>query len=252
MPGLQSIPLEIAVTHVCNAYCEYCNKAIGLMRIADSTVTPAQIDKAGQLLQEQGIEITRVTLAGGEPTIHPDLPGLVDACMRLPGVSKGLEPNRIFTNGILRREGYRATYKLPDNWRWIETKLRNTNDPLSGKKFHVPCFIDPTDYDMEGRYEGCYMPNLCGHGLESHGFTMCSVAGVLGRLLRINPYSTTRHVRQESPDGICRHCIYGLPKAKRKRLERAALAGKIEPISRSYVEAIKQHRQSPMDIGDRL
>jgi len=223
--------LEININHTCNAACRWCNRAIDKIFISNMDMTLAQLDKACDVIDEEGAVFEHVIIAGGEPTMHPDMEEmvrLVDRRIHAPG------DNRVSTNGMIKIKP-----PLPDGWRYYEVGLRNDN-PRSGKRGHWPWFISPHDFGFEASHEKCKMWRRCGIGLDACGFSMCSAASTFGRLLKINPYFD-KPSEEETPQDMCKHCINGLTRRERRKLHEIA-----PPIDQRYKTAISEYREKPI------
>jgi hypothetical protein len=117
---------------------------------------------------------------------------------------------KVLTNGIAERPS------LPTGARWVVDPILPGNTEY---KDHQPFLMSPADYGIESPYLGksCTTANVCGSVFEAFGFSFCGLAGALGRLLKINPYSE-EPTRKLNPD-ICKHCIYSLGRRERRELE---------------------------------
>lgn len=81
---------QIVVIRRCNLSCGYCTEY-------DKTSRPVPVDVLeGRLARLRGLGTLTVSLVGGEPTLHPDLPRLVAACREQGFLRTGL-----ITNGFL-------------------------------------------------------------------------------------------------------------------------------------------------------
>ncbi|MCD5408890.1 radical SAM protein, partial [Candidatus Bipolaricaulota bacterium] len=77
-PTLRADRLRLAsveITQRCNLRCPYCDQPK-----SDRDMPVAQFARLLDELVEEGIEA--VALGGGEPTLHPDLPALLEAARR--------------------------------------------------------------------------------------------------------------------------------------------------------------------------
>ncbi len=88
--------LRISLTDRCNLRCEYCMPAEGLpWQPRDQHLTAAEIVQVATVLVGLGIRTIRLT--GGEPLLRRDLPEILAALHRVPG----LEDIALTTNGVL-------------------------------------------------------------------------------------------------------------------------------------------------------
>lgn len=76
---------SVEITRRCNNHCPYCDQAR-----ADRDISPARFRVILDTLMEMGMEA--VALGGGEPTLHPALPALLEAAHRR-GLRTGLTTN---------------------------------------------------------------------------------------------------------------------------------------------------------------
>lgn len=235
--------LEVNVTYRCNATCQDCNRAIGLARFKNAELTAEQMGRAVDVMIAKKVRITRLTLAGGEPLLNSELQGILDHAARLPGLRNG----RLLTNDVRKDDGPRQTLKLPSMFRWVPAPLDDPTDVRSGKEAHVPFFVSPADLGMHSHFGECRVKGYCGKGFDANGWSMCGIAGTLGRLLRIDPYDRTGPKTSETP-GICQHCPYGMPRKTQRRLSAAINRGEHERISPTYKEAFARHAEDPVEF----
>src|SRR5512140_1770449 len=87
--------IRISVTDRCNLRCVYCMPEDQKFRPLPHLMTREEIARSAKLVRSFGIE--KIRLTGGEPTIRPDLPGIVSdlAAVGFPG---GIA---LSTNGVL-------------------------------------------------------------------------------------------------------------------------------------------------------
>lgn len=249
--------IQVITTQRCNAICDYCDKAVGLAKLTDMELTAAQMRVAVQQSIDTGMRITQVTLSGGEPVLNTELQGIIYACLGLPDLLKV----RVLTNDMPITLAKRDTIELPDErFRWTKAPLDDPMDYKSGKnkpgvryrdRVHVPFWVSPADIGAEANWANCTIKNHCGRGLDSSGWSMCGQAGILGRVLGINPYDPNKPANEQvnTPvEEICRHCQYGMVvkgKAK-KKIAAAVAAGEMEPISKTFVDAFAQFEREPV------
>jgi hypothetical protein len=182
--------------------------------------------------------ITSVTIGGAEALLNSDLQGIIKEVCKLPHLARG----KILSNGLNKKR--RDEISLPRRWKWQVSPLDDLTDPLSSKSSHVPFFVSPADIGLKSTYRVCRVKSRCGRGLDANGWSMCTLAGTLGRLLRINPYSLEGPVATETP-GICQHCMYGLS----KRTIRDVYENYDGPTtSKTYAKAFKEHIAEPMKL----
>jgi cyclic pyranopterin phosphate synthase len=93
--GRSIADLRISVTDRCNFRCVYCMPEEGMQWLKrESILSFDEIERIARVAVDLGIEEIRLT--GGEPTLRPDLPRLVERLSRLP-----LRSLSLTTNGFL-------------------------------------------------------------------------------------------------------------------------------------------------------
>ena len=116
--------LRISVTDRCNFRCVYCMPEEGMQWLKrDSILTFDEIERVARVAVDLGVEEVRLT--GGEPTLRPGLPELVERVSRLP-----LRSLSLTTNGFLLKSLARPL---------AEAGLRRINvslDTLQHDRFH--------------------------------------------------------------------------------------------------------------------
>jgi cyclic pyranopterin phosphate synthase len=122
--GRQIGDLRISVTDRCNFRCVYCMPEEGMQWLKRETILSFdEIERVARIGVELGIEEVRLT--GGEPTLRPGLPELVERLARLP-----LRSLSLTTNGFLLRSLARPL---------AEAGLKRINvslDTLQHDRFH--------------------------------------------------------------------------------------------------------------------
>jgi GTP 3',8-cyclase len=87
--------LRISVTDRCNFRCVYCMPAEGLTWLPKSDILSYE-EIAEVVRQLAPLGLRRLRITGGEPTIRPDLVGLIAMLRRVPGI----EDIALSTNGV--------------------------------------------------------------------------------------------------------------------------------------------------------
>lgn len=239
--------LEIAVNQRCNAQCEHCNRAIGLATFTELEMTAEQMGRAVDRMNEQGTDIHYITFGGGEPVMNKQLQGILNEARTLKWLNRRGSA-RVLTNDMPSTAELRGAIKLPDDrFRWVPSPLRNPTDPKSGKDKHEPFFVSPKDVGLTSKFVNCGVKGWCGKGLDACGWSMCGIAGTLGRLLGINPYTHKGFTKKETP-GICQHCIYGLEEGEQKSIFKSVRSGDMPAISETYSDGLTQHKIEPIQF----
>lgn len=96
---------NLLVTWRCNRHCSYCfarrqtdgqRPAPGVLREANDSISPARFEDVLQFCRRSNLAV--VGILGGEPCLHPDLPGMIE---RLLGAGLTV---RLFTGGLIPEE----------------------------------------------------------------------------------------------------------------------------------------------------
>ena len=173
--------IEIDITYKCNLKCMNCNRSCR-QAASEECMSVEQIEKFIKESKEQKRKWEQITIAGGEPTLHPNI---FDIIQLLLSYKKNFSPNtrlEFVTNGY----GYEVNSvlsKIPS-----EVVIRNT------KKQPIPfCFypfntapIDVGKYKYADYSNGCSVVQICGVGLTRYGYYTSSVAGGIDRVCGFN------------------------------------------------------------------
>lgn len=217
---------EFNVTYRCNATCSFCNRLVGVAKLGAADLTAEQAGRALSVLESRGIVPTQVTLAGGEPMLGREF----EAIARTVAES-GVRRIRLLSNGELERR--RAELDVPRRAKWVVAPVRD--------KVHYPFLVSPADAGERPRPDTCRVISHCGRGLDAHGFAMCAVAPVIGRVLGIDPYDRQEPlVRPWEP--ICRHCPYSISRRRQKRLYQLVASGELQHPTPSYRSGLERLR----------
>lgn len=225
----------IAATYDCDQACRYCNRGIDVIPWSQpSNIDIRSVIEAGRLIEKKGMIPNKVRVTGGEPTLHA---GLLDLCR---AVEKHWKPQRcivVMTNHRIQGpdlKGINARYS------WAS--------PMTKEEQHRPWMISPADLGLDPVHgftpdRECWVQRGCGRLFDAFGFSFCVLAGAVGRLLRIDPYS--RDPVLNGREDICRHCICSLPRKEQWRVWAEAGIGQVEEITRTYRDGIERYKSDP-------
>lgn len=243
---------DVNVGMNCNASCHFCNRLIDLFRIPNSQMTVEQIASVIEQWKEHGVVVKKLKISGGEPSLNPNL---VQICQMF--LESGIvEVLWVLTNGI------------KDNLPSLPRGARYKKDPIiegtDYQKNHQPFLISPDDLGIRSENCGtsCSTMRNCGRGVDAFGFTFCGIAGALGHVLGIDPYSDEPVLRPPS-DEICKHCLYSLDDEEQKRLQRKAPISRwpdgtvhygagVEYPTHTFREALEKYKKEPTRYPRRL
>lgn len=101
--------VELHVVEQCNLRCAQCCNVSPYLADGDRALTSEEVSAACARIREV-MRPSVLKIMGGEPLLHPDLPGVLRA-VRASGVAPRI---RLFTNGLLLRSLDDATFALLD------------------------------------------------------------------------------------------------------------------------------------------
>lgn len=233
----KGIRFGIAPTYRCNLHCSMCNRWIDKFPWQDDCDLEAEdVREAGRMLKEAGLKVNKVRMTGGEPTLHPQLAEICDVVASEWGIARC---TAVLTNGTTKG---RRPLKINARYKDIDSKVGFV-------KNHRPFSISPSDLGLRGDYGTkwpCEQQTGCGRLFDAFGFSFCVIAGSLGRLLRIDPYSRTP-VLKGDPE-ICKHCLFSLGRKQRWRIWGRWMEGQQEAVTETYRSAEERFRQLPFQF----
>jgi hypothetical protein len=218
---------EFEITYRCNVVCKFCNRLLGVIDLPDSDLTTEQVERyCDQLIANDWLP-EKIKLSGGEPRMHPQL----DEIKAI--IERKLKPKTLWTLTNDTPETVSLPYPTDHKWH---------GNPLP-KQNHDPFLISPVDAGLTKNQNipRCKIRRICGRAVDAYGFSFCPVAPMLGRLLRINPYSSEPCTEQNVD--ICKHCPDSLPEEDRQELYQIALAGNYP--SKTFKEGLKKYKEEP-------
>lgn len=72
------LSIELVVTNICNQKCEYCHWNSSILPINNHIMTLNEFDKVLEFIDAQERETIELNFYGGEPTLNPHLPEMID------------------------------------------------------------------------------------------------------------------------------------------------------------------------------
>lgn len=239
---LPRIPhLKINMTYRCDRCCCNCNRATSLCPSSPSEdLSPKKISNMLDECVKFGKSWTRITLTGGEPTLHDGFEEIVDILMNY---KKKHNPK-------LNVGTY--TYHHPKFYYKIENVVKKYPDFQihdTFKKearihkiaiFRAPIDIEPEKYNKDHLYHGCNDgARLCGLGYDASGFYCCPIGANIARVFRLDvgiktvaELTVKRLIEQYKP--LCSLCgQYGWYKAWVDK----------DIISPAWAKAIKEYNE---------
>jgi len=169
--------IEIDIIYACNLSCPNCDRSSSQVS-SDERMSVEQIEKfvSESIRQERRWE--QVALLGGEPTLHPDLLGMIEILLSYKKTYYPQLRIQVVTNGR-GANVERVLQQLP-----AEVELRNSHKAAEGQRFY-PAQLAPRDYPsyrFADYANGCDNVELCGLGLTPYGYYTSAVGGAIDRI----------------------------------------------------------------------
>jgi hypothetical protein len=239
LPRIQH--LKINVTYRCDRGCTNCNRATGLCPSSKKEdLSPKQIENMLNDCVKNNKSWTRITLTGGEPTMHENFEEIVDILMYYKR-----KYNQECNVGTY-------TYHHPKFYYKIENVMKKypdfeVKDTMKQKarvhkiaQFQAPVDMEPDKYNKDHLYHGCNDGSrLCGLGYDITGFYCCPVGAAIARIFKLDVAIKTvaeitvkRLIEQYAP--LCPKCgLYAYYKANVDK----------NLISPTWLKAIKEYNE---------
>lgn len=213
--------LELYVAAHCNLRCRACNHASPIQK--EHLVPPDELARALNHLKRLGITAGRVSLMGGEPTLHPKIDDLCGAAR-----AADIGPVFVVTNGTRLHRMSDAFWNTVDSVMvskypgtsvtWPEAfgaKVKVKEMNVFHEMFSFQRNDDPKLVDTI--WSTCLVRNAM-FGLVGEKLYKCSRAAFLARVLPLErddgiPLATTTpqqildYIQDPTPLAACRHCV---------------------------------------------
>jgi len=173
--------IEIDITYACNLACDNCNRSVPQ---APSSASIGAADLAARIAEWERDEMRweRVRLLGGEPTLHPEFPAMLDL---LRSWRDRCSPNariEVTTNGHGPRVAA-ILAAIPADVT-VNNSAKEASGP--GREIFDSFNVAPRDLPAYARADysnGCRILHDCGMGLAPGGYYHCAVAAGIDRVL---------------------------------------------------------------------
>jgi len=198
--------IEIEITYECNLRCVNCNRSCRQAPSSDA-ISMGQVEKLIQESIEQERKWKRITLFGGEPTLHPRILDIVDLLKEYKKEFSPLAEILLFTNG----HGTLVNNML-DELSTREVSFVNTHKASPGNMFW-PFNVAPVDlktYRYADYCNACSLAEACGLTLNCYGYYFCGSAGGIDRVFGLDigrkkmPCPGDMLIEQRR--ALCRYC----------------------------------------------
>jgi hypothetical protein len=170
--------IEIDVTWACNLNCENCNRSCE-QAPTNERMTLEQVRRFLAESVARDVRWERIRLLGGEPTLHPELDGIVAALREYRDLHSPDTRLEIASNGYGPR--VRAVLAaLPPDVVVVGAAKDSPVQPQF-KSFNVA----PQDLPRYRRADfrnGCWIIERCGFGLGPYGYYPCAIAAGIDRV----------------------------------------------------------------------
>ncbi len=174
---LQKYRMNLEMTYHCNLKCNNCNRFCS-QAPANEYLTIEQIKKFIKESTDNNVKWDRISIGGGEPTLHPNVLEILDLLLEY---KKGHSPNTtivIYTNGYGKKIN-NIISKIPE-----EIFITNSKKRSNVQRFH-PINLAPIDSVFYKNIDfsiGCYAVPDCGISLTPFGYYPCPIAGAIDRV----------------------------------------------------------------------
>jgi hypothetical protein len=215
--------LEIDITWECNLHCQNCDRSCSQAPTTDR-MSVDQIARFLEQSKESSKRWRRLTVMGGEPTIHPNVSEILDLLLEYKSYSAPDVEIILASNGYAHHARQLLMQVPPGisvrNGRKASPRIE-TFEPFNVAPIDIPAIADADFAD------GCWITAACGLGLNRHGFYPCGVAGGIARVFGLDIALQARpsdaETLRSALDQACRYCGHFLrgeyvPKERRVRL----------------------------------
>ena len=234
--------VEIDITHMCNLSCLHCSRSCG--HIQDpNLITLGQIEEFFDQVRDYEYPLKFVKIIGGEPTLHPEIDGIVSL---LQGLQRELGFGlRIFSNG----HGKKVVDKLWELYHgglYINNQMKADSRSAPHYTYNIaPC--DLPEYSGCNFEGGCTMMHDDGMALTYHGIYGCAPGASVDRIYGLDiGFHDLEDVNEESVmeqiQHLCRFCgIY------KTNFGDQRVHGN-EVVSKSWQEAYARWKEEPPEM----
>ena len=205
---------EIHLTYKCDLECRYCNRACFSKMTFAPDMTLEGVD--GFLQEAESVGMERYYLTGGEPTLNKDCLPIIEKVQERAKIN-GTEVS-LWTNGIGD-----ASKEVCEK---VDCKVVNSHKPISVLHPMQTIFMSPVDLGVPAMGPkdtarsgplGCCYHSGCGISVDSLGYTVCPIGGMISTL--ICPDARSRNLKdmydaefnEWQLTKLCQHCGAWLP-----------------------------------------
>lgn len=203
----------IDVTTLCNRHCVDCNRSVGHEQaMVREHMSLAQIEKFVAESIACGRRWERIDIEGGEPTLHPDIFGILECLVAYRDRYSPGTNIRVLTNGY-GDKAEEVISRLPE----LGIDLYNSRKTTREQEGHCAFNIAPCDQESsreEDFSQGCHLPAVYGLGLTRHGYYPHPVCGGIDRVFGLDmgrkKLPGADEAMTEQYASLCRYCGFFL------------------------------------------
>ncbi len=168
--------IVIDITTSCNLHCVDCCRSCGVNQaISDENLSLEQIEKFISQSIEQKRKWEEIVIEGGEPTLHPDLPGIIELLLDFRKKYALHTQIKVLTNGFSEESKKMTHFLIKKNIDVFNShKTSHHNQDHCGFNY-APC--DLSEFRGFDFSQGCYLPAFNGLGLTRHGYYPHPICG---------------------------------------------------------------------------
>ena len=173
--------IEIDVTYACDLKCLNCDRSCRQAPSKES-MTVGQVEKFVGESAKRGVMWEHIRVLGGEPTLHPQIEGILDALLLYKRENSPSTRIVLVTNGFGRRAS-EVLKRIPQG-----VEIENSGKKTGVQEFE-PFNMAPQDSVLGTLFDyslGCQIPEHCGMGLTPYGYYPCAVSGGIDRIFGFN------------------------------------------------------------------
>jgi hypothetical protein len=173
-PNLQRV--EIEITTACNLRCLNCDRSVRQAPSSEA-MTVEQIERFVDESLALDWRWERISLLGGEPSLHPDLDAILGVLDRYRSV-RPKTTFRMFSNGYGKRVA--AVLARVPAWLEVINTAKTREPPLFSPINMAPA--DSPEYAHADFSKGCLITEWCGLGLTRYGYYPCGAGASIDRI----------------------------------------------------------------------
>jgi len=229
------------ITYICDRRCPNCNRAT--QHCPSSVNENLSANQFSKMLLEDSIKSgkkwARITLTGGEPTMHPEFDKFVEI---LAEYKKKYDPSCIIATYTYHHPKFfykieEAKAKYPE----LDVKDTQKDKPEIHRWATYMAPVDDPRFGPDHFYLGCHIGgHLCGLGYDQTGFYCCSLGAAIARVFGVQHIAIkdfndlTRDNLIGQYQTLCSRCgFYNSCRARSVK----------EPMSPAWVDAVKNFKR---------